>query len=95
MELSIPKGVSEFFYDAKVEDFCDPITRPKVSESKIDYENDPWYRFLNMQLEKLKAEGMEKRKEIEELRNPKPLPPLKKTRKKDMERTSFKENLPH
>lgn len=76
--LSEPKHVTEKFDEDNAENFCDPITQPKVTQFEIDYENDPWYKYLYEQLTKLRMLGIEKRKEIDELRNPKPLPPLKK-----------------
>lgn len=83
-KLSEPKHITEKFNLDNVENFSDPITKPKVRTVKIDYSSDPWYQHLNEQLGKLKEQGMEKRKEIEELRNPKPLSPLKKVNKENI-----------
>lgn len=75
--LAQPKNPVEKFNSDDVELLSDPITKVNVSTKEIDYENDPWYQFLNDQVMKLNEDGLEKRKEIEELRNPQPLPPLK------------------
>lgn len=84
-ELAEPKHVTCKFNAADAENISDPITKPKIPGANVDYSENPWYQYLDEQLMKLREQGIEKQKEIEELRNPKPLPPLKKRKDEECE----------